>query len=115
MAQELHADLVLLDDLEAREEAERLALAVMGTLQVLERVDVACSTLLPPSRSWRRPLSMPAQLVQDMLARDAARKKTDVARMQTQSGMLALQGEDGKYQSSAIYRAYLSRRAVGLK
>src|SRR5215468_12269501 len=36
LAQELHADLILLDDLEAREEAERRALAVMGTLRVLE-------------------------------------------------------------------------------
>jgi predicted nucleic acid-binding protein len=45
LAQELHADVVLLDDLEAREEAERYGLAVMGTL------------------------------VQDMLARDAARKR----------------------------------------
>jgi predicted nucleic acid-binding protein len=36
LAQELHADLVLLDDLEARVEAERCGLAVMGTLRVLE-------------------------------------------------------------------------------
>jgi hypothetical protein len=38
LAQELHADLVLLDDLKAREEAERRACAVMGTLRVLELV-----------------------------------------------------------------------------
>jgi predicted nucleic acid-binding protein len=36
IAQELPAGLVLLDDLEARVEAERLGLAIMGTLWVLE-------------------------------------------------------------------------------
>ena len=36
LAQELHAALLLLDDLEACEEAERHAFAVMGTLRVLE-------------------------------------------------------------------------------
>jgi predicted nucleic acid-binding protein len=36
LAQDLHADLLLLDDLDAREEAARHAFAVMGTLRVLE-------------------------------------------------------------------------------
>jgi predicted nucleic acid-binding protein len=77
LAQELYADLVLLDDLEAREEAERLAFAVMGTLRVLELaserglLDFAAAITKLEATSFH----MPAQLVQDMLARDAARKK----------------------------------------
>ena len=77
LAQELHADLLLLDDLEAREEAERLALAVMGTLRVLELaserglLDFAAAITKLEATSFH----MPAQLVQDMLACDAARKK----------------------------------------
>jgi predicted nucleic acid-binding protein len=77
LAQELHADLVLLDDLEAREEAARQALAVMGTLRVLELaaerglLDFAATMTKLETTSFH----MPAQLVQDMLARDAARKR----------------------------------------
>jgi predicted nucleic acid-binding protein len=77
LAQELHADLLLLDDLEAREEAERRALAVMGTLRVLELaserglLDFAAAITQLEATSFH----MPAQLVQQMLARDAARKK----------------------------------------
>src|SRR5215510_5646017 len=56
LAQELHADLVLLDDLEAREEAAQYALAVMGTLRVLELAsEHGYSILLPLSRSWKPP------------------------------------------------------------
>ena len=77
LAQELRADLVLLDDLEAREEAARHALAVMGTLRVLELasehglLDFAAAITKLEATSFH----MPAQLVQDMLARDAARKR----------------------------------------
>jgi len=77
LAQELHADLVLLDDLEARDEAERHALAVMGTLRVLELaserdlLDFSAAITKLEATSFH----MPAQLVQDMLARDAARKR----------------------------------------
>jgi predicted nucleic acid-binding protein len=77
LAQELHADLVLLDDLEAREEAERHALAVMGTLRVLELasehglLDFSAAITKLEATSFH----MPAQLVQDMLTRDAARKR----------------------------------------
>ena len=77
LAQELHANLVLLDDLEAREEAERHALAVMGTLRVLELaserglLDFSAAITQLAATSFH----MPAQLVQDMLARDAARKR----------------------------------------
>ena len=77
LAQELRADLLLLDDLEAREEAERRALAVMGTLRVLELaaerglLDFAAAIAKLQATSFH----MPAQLVQHMLTRDAARKK----------------------------------------
>ena len=77
LAQELHADLVLLDDLEAREEAKRHALAVMGTLRVLELaserslLDFSAAITKLEATSFH----MPAQLVQEMLARDAARQR----------------------------------------
>ena len=78
LAQELHADLVLLDDLEAREEAERHTLAVMGTLRILELasqrglLDFSAAITKLAATSFY----MPAQLVQNMLARDAARKRS---------------------------------------
>jgi predicted nucleic acid-binding protein len=77
VAEELHADLVLLDDLEAREEAERRAFAVMGTLWVLELaserglLDFAAAITKLEATSFH----MPAQLVQNMRARDATRKR----------------------------------------
>lgn len=77
LAQELHADLLLLDDLEAREEAERHAFAVMGTLRVLELASERGLLDFPTAIAKLETTSfhMPAQLVQDMLARDAARKR----------------------------------------
>jgi predicted nucleic acid-binding protein len=77
LAQELHADLALSDDLEARAEAEHHGLAVMGTLRVLE---------LAAERGWldfptaitqlaATSFHLPPQLVQEMLARDTARKR----------------------------------------
>jgi predicted nucleic acid-binding protein len=69
LAQELHADLLLLDDLEAREEAERHAFLVMGTLRVLELaserglLDFAATIAKLEATSFH----MPVQLVQDML------------------------------------------------
>ena len=77
LAQELHPDLVLLDDLEAPTEAERQSVAAMGTLRVLELgaarglLDFpATMTLLAATSCHLLPL-----LIQDMLARDAARKR----------------------------------------
>jgi predicted nucleic acid-binding protein len=67
----------LVDDLEAREEAEHRALAVMGTLRVLELasergwLDFAAAITQLEATSFH----MPAQLVQQRLARDAARKQ----------------------------------------
>ena len=77
LARELQADLVLLDDLEAREEAERHALAVMGTLRALELAAERGLLDFPAAITKLEATSfhMPAPLVQDMLARDAARKR----------------------------------------
>ena len=77
LAQELHADLVLLDDLEARVEAERCGLAVMGTLRVLEFAAERSLLDFPAAIAQLAATSfhLPSQLVQDMLSRDADRKK----------------------------------------
>jgi predicted nucleic acid-binding protein len=77
LAQELHADLVLLDDLEARVEAERCGLAVMGTLRVLELGAERGLLNFPAAiaRLAATSFHLPSQLVEDMLSRDADRKK----------------------------------------
>jgi len=77
LAQERHADLLLLDDLEAREEAKRRFLAIMGTLRVLELASERGLLDLPVALTKLEATSfhMPVQLVQAMLARDAARKR----------------------------------------
>jgi predicted nucleic acid-binding protein len=77
LAQELHADLVLLDDLEARVEAERCGLAVMGMLRVLELAAERGLLDFPAAIAQLAATSfhLPSQLVQDMLSRDADRKK----------------------------------------
>ena len=77
LAQELSADLVLLDDLEARGEAERYGLAVMGTLRVLELAAERDLLDFPTAMTQLAATSfhVPPQLVQAMLARDAARKR----------------------------------------
>jgi predicted nucleic acid-binding protein len=77
LAQELRPDLLLLDDLEAREEAEHRDFAVMGTLGVLELAAERGLLDFPAAITKLKATSfhMPVQLVQDMLARDAARKR----------------------------------------
>lgn len=77
LAQELQADVVLLDDLEAREEAGRLGLAVMGTLRVLELAAERGLLDLPTAIAQLAATSfhLPSQLVQEMLTRDAARER----------------------------------------
>jgi predicted nucleic acid-binding protein len=76
LAQALHADLLLMDDWEGRREAERRALAVTGILGALERA--AQRELLDLPATLMRLLTTnfyaPANLVRDMLARDADRK-----------------------------------------
>jgi len=76
LAHDLGADLILMDHLEAREEAEHHGLAVMGTLRVLELatehglIDFPSVIMELQATSFHLPLS----LVREMLARDADRK-----------------------------------------
>jgi predicted nucleic acid-binding protein len=77
LAQELHADLVLVDEQEARQEAARRALTAMGTLRVLElaaeRGLVDLPTVLTQLHAAR--FYMTPEMRQELLARDAARKR----------------------------------------
>jgi predicted nucleic acid-binding protein len=76
LAQELRADLLLMDDLEGREEAEHHGLAVMGTLRVLELAAERGLLDFPTAITQLQATSfhLPLALVRAMLARDAARK-----------------------------------------
>ena len=77
LAQELSAYLVLMDDQEAREEAAQRALTAMSTLRVFElaaeRGLVDLPTVLTQLQAAR--FSMNPDMVQKLLARDAARKR----------------------------------------
>ena len=77
LAREGSADLRLMDDLAGREEAERRAFAVMGTLRVLELAAERRLLDFPAAITKLQATSfyLPVSLVQDMLARDAARKR----------------------------------------
>lgn len=77
LAQELHADLLLVDEQEARAEAARRSLTAMGTLRVLElaaeRGFVDLPTVLTRLQAAR--FYMTPAMVQELRARDAARKR----------------------------------------
>jgi len=76
LAQDLHADLLLMDDLDGREETEHHGFAVMGTLRVLELaaerelIDFPTAITKLQATSFHLPVS----LVRQMLARDAVRR-----------------------------------------
>jgi predicted nucleic acid-binding protein len=77
LAQKLHVPLLLMDDPEGREEATRRALRTTGTLGVLEQAAIdglldlpTVLTQLLTTTTFRAR----AALIQDLLARDAARK-----------------------------------------
>jgi len=76
LAQELHAEPLLMDEWEGRREAERHALTVTGVLGVLERaaqrelLDLPCTL----TRLLATNFYAPTDLIRDMLARDADRK-----------------------------------------
>jgi predicted nucleic acid-binding protein len=77
LAQELRADLVLVDDQDARAEATRRALTAMGTLRVFElaaeRGLIDLPAVLTQLRAARFYLT--SDMIQELLARDAARKR----------------------------------------
>jgi predicted nucleic acid-binding protein len=77
LAQEVQATLLLMDDLEGREEAPRRAVSVMGTLRVLELAAERGLLDLPTALTKLLTTSfyMPATIVREILARDAARKE----------------------------------------
>jgi predicted nucleic acid-binding protein len=76
LAQELHADLVLLDDREARKAAIRRALRVMGTVGVLEQAAIHELIDLPEvcARLLTTNFRIKDSIIHNVLARDAARK-----------------------------------------
>jgi predicted nucleic acid-binding protein len=77
LAQEVRADLLLMDDWQGRREAERHALRVTGTLGVLEHAAERGLLELPAAlaRLQATNFYLPTTLVRDLLARDAARKR----------------------------------------
>jgi predicted nucleic acid-binding protein len=77
LAEELHADLVLMDDEDGRIEAERRAMAVIGTLGVLERAAERGLLDLPSALTRLRATNffVDDALIEEALARDATRKR----------------------------------------
>jgi len=76
LAQELPADIVLMDEGDGRREAQGRGLIVTGTLGVLERAAIRGLIDLPRAlaRLQATTFRARAELYQDLLARDAARK-----------------------------------------
>jgi len=76
LVQELNAAFLLMDDSEGREEAERRALKVTGTLGVLETAAIRGLIDLPPVLAQLQTTTFYAssRLYAEVLARDAARK-----------------------------------------
>jgi predicted nucleic acid-binding protein len=76
LMQELSADTLLTDDLEAREEAIRRGMGIMGTLGILERAALRELIDLPAAVARLQTTSFfpPPQIIAAMLARDAERK-----------------------------------------
>ena len=76
LAQELHADSILLDDRKARLEAMRRGLAVAGTINILDIA--AAKQLLDLPTAFRKlrntNFRVSAALLQEFLDRDAARQ-----------------------------------------
>jgi predicted nucleic acid-binding protein len=77
LAQELHASLLLIDDADGREAAERHALNATGTLGILENAAIHGLIDLPGAlaRLQATTFRAKAELFQELLARDAARKQ----------------------------------------
>jgi predicted nucleic acid-binding protein len=77
LAQELQADVLLIDERDGRRAARRRTLAVIGTLGVLEKAAAAGLIDLPTALAKLQSTSFyaPPALFQEALARDAARKR----------------------------------------
>lgn len=77
LAQELRASLLLIDDADGREAAERHALAATGTLGILENAAIRSLIDLPNALARLQATTFRARaaLFQELLVRDAARKQ----------------------------------------
>jgi predicted nucleic acid-binding protein len=77
LAQELQAPLLLIDDADGREKAERRALMATGTLGILEAAAIHGLIDLPSAlaRLQATTFHARAELFQELLAHDAARKR----------------------------------------
>jgi predicted nucleic acid-binding protein len=77
LAQEVRADVVLMDEADGRQAARSRALTVTGTLGVLERAAERGLLDLPSTlaRLLTTSFRVREELIQGMLARDAARKR----------------------------------------
>jgi predicted nucleic acid-binding protein len=77
LAQELHADLVLIDERDAHDEATRRGFATFGTLRILELATQRDLLDLPTAlaKLTATTFYMDDGLVQDLLTRDAARRR----------------------------------------
>ena len=80
LAQELHADLVLIDETDAHNEAERRGFATFGTLHILEMAAQQGLLDLPTALAQLATTTsyMDELLMQDILARDVARRRQQV-------------------------------------
>lgn len=78
LAEELQADFLLIDERDGRRAARNRALTVIGTLGVLEEAATRGLIDLPAAltRLQATTFYAPLALLQELLARDAARKKT---------------------------------------
>ena len=76
LAEELHATFLLIDEVDGREEAMRLAIPVTGTLGILETAAIRGLVDLPHVLAQLRATTFYAspRLYEEMLARDASRK-----------------------------------------
>jgi predicted nucleic acid-binding protein len=86
LAQEMRADFLLIDEEDGRQAARSRALTVTGTLGVLERAAERGLLDLPSplARLLTTSFRVRDELIQGMLARDAARKRTS-GRIQTEN------------------------------
>jgi len=78
LAQELRADLLIMDDWDGREAAEQRAFTVIGTLGVLDAAAARHLLALPEvlTRLQATNFRMTPDIVQRLLERDAARRRT---------------------------------------
>jgi predicted nucleic acid-binding protein len=80
LAQELKAELLLIDDREGRREARRRLLPVTGTLGILDKGAERGLIDLPAvlTKLQQTNFYLPAEAVQSLLNQHSARKKTEV-------------------------------------